>query len=419
MNKKSSNINKKKYYIPLVALGILLIAGIIYLSSNRTKPQKSFEISNIKSLNKIVFSLPNMDKEMCNTFPKRIVTSLEGLEGVVDASFNFSGHFVTAYYDPQFISKKTILTYDIYSWTKVDFISDESVPVSLAKTLYKNREKDDNPVMPKNGMADITPVENQKMIDAQNFPSLVSAKWLFENLGNVKVIEIGPAKEYDKGHIKGAVNIQIGDIRATEKGIAEQIISKKYFEPLMDKIGISNSDRVVIYSSESLNQESRLYETLKYYGHKNIAIVNGGKNLIDKKYLTTAKTKIIPSNYTAKVNENIIVDSDYVLSKLNNSGTGLLDVRSEGEFNTGHIPGAVNINWENLLNSDGTLKSLAELKSILKNIDKNKEIIVYCVSGTRASYMWFVLTEVLGYKNVKVFDGSMIAWKYKNLPLEK
>jgi len=180
MSKKSSNMNKKKYYIPLVVSGILLIAGIVYSSSNRTKPQKSFEISNIKSLNKIVFSLPNMDKEMCDSFPKRIVTSLEGLEGVVDASFNFSRHSVTAYYDPQFISKKTILTYAIYSWTKVDFISDESVPVSLAKTLYKNREKDDNPVMPKNGMADITPAENQKMIDAQNFPSLVSAKWLFE-----------------------------------------------------------------------------------------------------------------------------------------------------------------------------------------------------------------------------------------------
>jgi len=233
------------------------------------------------------------------------------------------------------------------------------------------------------------------------------------------VIEIGSVGEYEKGHIKGAVNIQIGDIRATEKGIAEQIISKKDFESLMDRIGISNSDRIVIYSSRSLNQESRLYETLKYYGHKNIAIVNGGKNLIDEKYLTTAKTKIIPSNYTARVNENIIVDSDYVLSKLNNSGIGLLDVRSEGEYNVGHIPGAVNINWENLLNSDGTLKNLTELKSILKNIDKNKEIIIYCVSGTRASYMWFVLTEVLGYPNVKVFDGSMIAWKYKNLPLEK
>jgi len=258
------------------------------------------------------------------------------------------------------------------------------------------------------------------MIDAQNFPSLVSAKWLFENLGNVKVIEIGPVEEYNKGHIRGAVNIRIDDIRATEKGIAKQIIPKENFESLMGRIGISNSDRIVIYSSGSLNQESRLYETLKYYGHKNVAIVDGGKNMIDKKYLTTAKTKIVvPSNYIAKVNRNLIVDSDYVLSKLNNSGTGLLDVRSVEEFSVGHIPGAVNINWENLMNPDGTLKNISELKSILKNIDKNKEIIVYCVSGTRASYMWFVLTEVLKYPDVKVFDGSMIAWNDKKLPLEK
>jgi len=156
---QSKTLNKKNYYLSGITFLVLLIAGAVYLNVHKVylKPQKSFDISNIKSLNKIVFSLPNMDKEMCDSFPKRIVTSLEGLGGVVDASFNFSGHSVIVYYDPEFISKKTILTYNIYSWTKVDFISDESVPVSLAKNLYKNRGKDDNPVMPKDGMADITP----------------------------------------------------------------------------------------------------------------------------------------------------------------------------------------------------------------------------------------------------------------------
>ena len=83
------------------------------------------------------------------------------------------------------------------------------------------------------------------------------------------------------------------------------------------------------------------------------------------------------------------------------------------------LPISINIDWNNLVNSDGNLKDIMELNSILKNIDKNKQIIVYCVSGTRASYMWFVLTEVLKYQNVKLFDGSMIEWDYKKLPLEK
>jgi len=200
---------------------------------------------------------------------------------------------------------------------------------------------------------------------------------------------------------------------------AEQIIPKEEFERLMGNLGISNSQRIVIYSSRSLNLESRLYDTLKYYGQKDVAILDGGKSMINKKDLTTDKTKINPSNYSAKIKDNFIVNSDYVLNKLNNSDVILLDVRSKAEFYAGHIPGAVNINWNNLLNSDGTLKNVTELKSILKNIDKNKEIIVYCMSGTRASYMWFVLTQILKYPDVKLFDGSMIEWHYKKLPLAK
>ncbi|HED05994.1 MAG TPA: hypothetical protein ENI61_04855 [Ignavibacteria bacterium] len=421
MSKNLSKIlNKKNYYIFASVLVILLIAGIVYSNSSVIKKsQGSFDISKIKELNKIVFSFPNMDKEMCDTFPKRIVTSLESLNGVVDASFDFDKHSAIVYYDPEFISKKDILTYNIYSWTKVDFVSDESVSVLLAKELYKNREKNDNPTMPTNGMADITSAENQQMIDAQNFPSLVNAEWLSQNINNVKVIEIGHIELYNLGHIKGSVNVELNEIRKEANGIAEQIVSKKEFESLMKSKGILDNDRIVIYSSGSLNRASRLYETFKYYGHKNVAIVDGGKNMIDKKDLTTEKTKITPSDYSVKVNKDFIVNSDYVLSKLNDSEIILLDVRTKEEFNAGHIPGAVNIDWNNLLNTDGTLKSVTELKSILKNIDKNKEIIVYCVSGTRASYMKFVLTDVLKYSNVKLFDGSMIEWNYKKLPLEK
>ncbi len=416
----SEILNKKRNFIFAFILGTFLILGTIYLINPMDeKSLGNFDISKIEKLNKIIFILPNMDRDMCDTFPKRIVTSLESLNGVVDASFDFDNHSVTAYYDPEFISKKDILTYDIYSWTKVDFVSDESVPVSLAKGLYKNREKDDNPVMPKNGMSDVTPEENQKMIDAQNFPSFVNTKWLSENIDNVKVIEMGHRENYNGAHIKGSVNIQINEIRTTNNGIVEQILNKKSFEELMKSRGISNKDRVVIYSSKSLTHASRLYWTLKYYGHKNIAILDGGKNLIPKEDLVTEKTKINPSNYSAKINDKIVVDSTYVLKNLKNSGIILLDVRSKEEFERGHIPGAINIDWNTLLNPDGTLKKTGELKSILKDVNKDKEIIVYCVSGTRASYMWFVLTEVLKYSNVKLFDGSMIEWNYKKLPLEK
>ncbi len=413
--------NKRRYYI-IIFIFLILLVSIIYLNKNSLKKQESienFNILNALSLKKLVFNLPNMDKQMCETFPGIVLSTLEEQKGVVDASFKYENHVFTVYYVPEFISKEEILNNEVYAWVGTKFISEEDLNISNIEKIYKNRDNNNELKMPKNHMSNIDNIKDSKMMNLQDFPKLVSAEWLSKNNENVKIIEIGSVEEYNKGHEKGAININIEEIRTTRDGVAKQILSKEDFEILMKNKGISNNDRIVIYSSKSLTHASRLYLTFKYYGHKNVAMLDGGKYLIDKKSISIMVSPKNFTNYTATIDKNMIVNSDYILNKIGNPKTIILDVRSKQEFDQGHISGAINIDWNNFINADGTLKNNNELKFLLKEIDSGKEIIVYCVSGTRASYAWFVLSEIQGYLDIKLFDGSMIEWSYKQLPLEK
>lgn len=420
-NKLSKILNERKKYYPLIFIfAVLLIAGI-YLNKGSLQKQESsgdFDISKINLFKKLVFNLPNMDKQMCETFPRIILSTLEELSGVVDASFEYNDHIVTVYYSPEVISKEDILNYESYAWVGTKFISEEDVDVSIIEEIYKNRDENNNLRMPEEHMSDIGDTEDLEVMNLQDFPSLVDANWLFRNKDNVKIIEIGPTEEYNKNHVNGAINIEIKDILTTTNGVTKQVLTKENFEILMKEKGLSNNDRIVIYSGKSLTHASRLYWTFKYHGHKNVAIVDGGKNAISKLDLTTKTTQKNLSDYSAETNEDIIVNSDYILDRLNDFEIILIDVRNKQEFDSGHIANAININWESMVNPDRILKSENELNLILKNVSRNKEIIVYCVSGTRASYAWFVLSEVLKYPNVKLFDGSMIEWEYKQLEVE-
>lgn len=417
---KSEKFKNMKYYILIVV--ILVIAFYFSLSNtqNEEGDSDSLDISSVSSLNKLVFNLPNMDKQMCETFPRVILSAIEEMNGVVDASFEYDGHVVSVYYTPELISEEEILNNEAYSWIGTKFISEEEVDVSKAGKLYDNREKNNKLVMPGEHMEDISDVSDNGLVDSQKFPSLVSAEWLLRNRENVKVIEIGPVEDYMQEHLDGALNMDISDIRATEEGVVKQVLSENDFESLMGNLGISNDERIVIYSSKNLIHASRLYWTLKYYGHKNVAIVDGGKDGVKEVFdLIDAEVNIEESDYSAKLNEKIKVGSSYVFDSLENSDVVFLDVREKGEFDAGRIPGALNVDWTNFVNQDGILKNLNGLEEILNGVDRTKEIIIYCESGTRASYAWFVLSEVLGYENVKLYDGSMIEWRYKGLQTEK
>jgi len=412
---------KKKIMIMVIFLITLFLINACSTSkkapslSDLKDSSGSLDISGIKSMRKLVFSLPGMDKKMCETFPKTIVSTIEEQKGVIDTSFDYDGHIVTVYYAPDFITKEDIMNNDVYSWVGTKFISDDDADISKIRDLYDSRKANDNLVMPSDHMKD-----DPGIVLSGKLPALVSPDWLSKNLENVKIIEIGPKELYDKGHAMTAVNIDISEIRAEKESVTGLVLDKEDFETFMGRKGIKKSDRVVIYSSASLDHASRLYWTMKYYEHDDVAIVDGGKESLKGFVEFNTDTPVISkSTYTALTDNSIFADSGYVKQKSDDNSSIIIDVRTPEEYAAGHIPGAININWLDLLNADNTLKTKNKLNDIFRGLSPDKKIIVYCRSGTRASYAWLVLSKVLGYKDVRLYDGSMIDWSIKNMPLEK
>jgi thiosulfate/3-mercaptopyruvate sulfurtransferase len=170
---------------------------------------------------------------------------------------------------------------------------------------------------------------------------------------------------------------------------------------------------------------------LKYYGHNDVRLFNGGRKkwIEEKRPLTTDAPKISPAKYTAKTpDESIRARKEQVFAILEKRNTGdLVDVRSNDEFigkvlappglnetaqRAGHIPGAANIPWAQAVNEDGTFKSVDALQQLYggKGVTGKNEVIAYCRIGERSSHTWFALKYLLGFNNVKNYDGSWTEW---------
>ena len=159
--------------------------------------------------------------------------------------------------------------------------------------------------------------------------------------------------------------------------------------------------------------------------------------MAEQRPTTTDKPSYAPTTYTVGgANAELRADRDYILERLNEDGFGLVDVRSVPEFTgeviappgmsetaqrAGHIPGAVNVPWGTAVNEDGTYKSREELERLYRDIEKNSdEIVAYCRIGERSSHTWFVLKHILGYENVRNYDGSWTEWgNLIGAPIEK
>lgn len=269
---------------------------------------------------------------------------------------------------------------------------------------------------------------------------VITADWLAANLdaSNLRLIFIGSGEDkveiYDQGHIKNSIYLDINPWYEdkTKTGLSAGIVSsKEKFEKAMGEQGISNKDVIVLYGIPASAYIGRAFWTFKYYGHENIAYLNGGitkwVEKMGKESLVKESLKIIPTIYQATNKENLRITSDKLYENLNNPDIIIIDTRTAEEYSGqkvlkgvsrgGHIPGAVNIEWYSAtFNSDETLKSEKELELIYKDIPRDKEIIVYCQTGTRSSNAFFVLKYMLGYPKVKNYDGSWDEWSnIKNL----
>ena len=270
---------------------------------------------------------------------------------------------------------------------------------------------------------------------------LVDTKWVEEHKNDPKVriaeVDYDPSANYALGHIPGSVlldwKVDIND------PLTRNVLSKEAAESLMQRVGVSNDTILILYGDFNNWFAAFAFWVLKYYGVKDVRLMNGGR----KKWLEEdrALTKDTPSypkgDFKASgPDTKIRVFLDYVKSTLGSKV--LVDVRSPKEFTGeilappeyptehaqrgGHIPGAVNIPWAQAVNEDGTFKSTEELKKLYesKGVTPDREVIAYCRIGERSSHSWFVLKYLLGYPDVKNYDGSWTEWgNMINNPIEK
>ena len=261
---------------------------------------------------------------------------------------------------------------------------------------------------------------------------LVSTQWAADHLNDPKVrlIEVDvDTTAYDQGHIAGASGwnwqTQLQD------NIRRDLIDKTALEKLLGQSGVSNDTTVVLYGDNNNWFAAYAFWQLKYYGHKDVRLMNGGRKkwLEEKRPITTDAAKIAPATYRATgPDESVRARKEQVFALLEKKSSGqLVDVRSVDEFTgkiiappgmsetaqrAGHIPTAANIPWAQAANEDGTFKSADQLRQLYqgKGVTGQGEVIAYCRIGERSSHTWFVLKYLLGYDNVKNYDGSWTEW---------
>ena len=272
---------------------------------------------------------------------------------------------------------------------------------------------------------------------------LVDTQWVEDHLKDPKVrvaeVDYDPKANYKLGHALGAVLFDWKE--DINDPLTRNIFSKQSCEDLLQRAGISNDMTLILYGDFNNWFAAFAFWVFKYYGYDDIRLMNGGR----KKWLEEDRplSKDIPEypkgNFkAAEPDKSIRVFLNYVRDSLGSSQKVLIDVRSPKEFTGeilappeyptehaqrgGHIPGALNIPWSQAVSEDGTFKSTEELKKLYesKGITSDKEVITYCRIGERSSHTWFVLKYLLGYPDVKNYDGSWTEWgNMIDNPIEK
>jgi thiosulfate/3-mercaptopyruvate sulfurtransferase len=277
-----------------------------------------------------------------------------------------------------------------------------------------------------------------------NSQVLTDVEWVKQNLGKpgIAIIEVDydPKLAYEQGHIPGALLIDWR--KDMNKPDVRDIIDAGEFEKLMSRLGISNDTHVILYGDYNNWFATFAFWVFEMYGHQKVQLLNGGrKKWIDSGgELTKEVPAVKPATYKVpKVNyENRVFLEDLLKMKIADPNLVLVDVRSPAEYTGeitappeypnehaqrgGHIPGAVNIPWGQAIREDGTFKSAEELRQLYssKGVVPDKRVVTYCRIGERASVTWFVLKHLLGYKDVKVYDGSWTEWgNLVRFPIEK
>jgi thiosulfate/3-mercaptopyruvate sulfurtransferase len=274
--------------------------------------------------------------------------------------------------------------------------------------------------------------------------ALVSTQWVAEHLSDSGVRLVESNEDillYDMGHIQGAVHI---DWRADlQDETIRDYITPERFADLCARHGISNDTTVIFYGDKSNWWACYALWVFRLFGHTKVKIMDGGREkwVAEERHLTKAVPHFMRGHYESnglRLDDEIRAFYNDALAQ-SKSGAALIDVRSPGEFRGeithmpeypqegvlrgGHVPGAASVPWKMAVNLDSTFKSAAELREIYEQeagLKPGENVVAYCRIGERSSHTWFVLTYLLGYRNVKNYDGSWTEWGNRvGAPIEK
>ncbi|MGI8925114.1 MAG: sulfurtransferase [Tepidiformaceae bacterium] len=268
---------------------------------------------------------------------------------------------------------------------------------------------------------------------------LAEPDWLAAHAddANVRIIDCASVEAYRRAHIPGALQLPVHfyikerDPQGSDHGVL--VMPPAEFAEVMGKLGITSDTTVVTYDDNNSLVAARLWWVLNYYGHTNAKVLNGGWHrwLSEGRPVTFHAARAKPATFTARPNQHLYATIDLLKEKHADPGCQVLDTRSDGEWDgsnsrgnkrAGRVPNARHLEWLRFVSTGDDRKFLpaADLQILLDEagIDRRKPVITYCQGGIRAAHAAFVLA-LLGYPEVRVYDGSMREWANReDTPLE-
>lgn len=273
--------------------------------------------------------------------------------------------------------------------------------------------------------------QNENFADYAHPEVLVSTKWLAENLNTPGLVVIECDEDillFETGHVPGAVKLDWHT--ELNHPVTRDYLDGEAMAKLLSTKGINRDDTLVIYGDKSNWWATYAFWVLKLFGHEDVRILDGGraKWIAEAKPLTTDATNRPITDYPIIVRDDSSIRA-FREDVLDHFGKPIIDVRSpqeysgerthmpdypeEGALRGGHIPTATSVPWSKAVREDQTFKARADLEQIYKveaGLGEAHDIIAYCRIGERSSHTWFVLKYLLGYPNVRNYDGSWTEW---------
>lgn len=262
---------------------------------------------------------------------------------------------------------------------------------------------------------------------ARDIAPVVSTDWLEQNLSKVVVLDVRKVEQYKAGHIPNAINVFYGSWAMKRGDLLNELPADDDLKDVLSSAGIEQTSKVVVVGKTDAPTDrvdfTRVAWTLKYAGVENVAILSGGYNkwMNDKKPVSTEPVKPRVKAYKGKFNKSLLTKKSDILGRLDKAL--IVDVREPDFYagkkkldfvaKLGHIKGAVNLPTSLMYEKDATYKTKEVLAGIAAGVvgsNLSKEIILYCDTGKFCTAWWFMLHELLGYKDTKVYDGSMMEW---------